>query len=134
MNAARGLASTVIFTINQLVSSFVMAAEPQLVKLYGAGEKEKFHRLIFNVSKYTLFLLAVFITPVLLEIDFVLALWLTEVPDYTSSFIRISLIVSFISYSNKFVDQGVVAIGRVKELNLFVAPLYLLTLPLAYFS
>ena len=83
MNAARGLASTVIFTINQLVSSFVMAAEPQLVKLYGAGEKEKFHRLIFNVSKYTLFLLAVFITPVLLEIDFVLALWLTEVPDYT---------------------------------------------------
>ena len=37
MNAARGLASTVIFTINQLVSSFVMAAEPQLVKLYGAG-------------------------------------------------------------------------------------------------
>lgn len=133
MNATRGLASTVIFTINQLVSSFVMAAEPQLVKLYGAGEKEKFHRLIFNVSKYTLFLLAVFITPVLLEIDFVLALWLTEVPDYTSSFIRISLIVSFISYSNKFVDQGVVAIGRVKELNLFVAPLYLLTLPLAYF-
>lgn len=132
MNAARGLATTITFAIDQLISNFIVAATPQLVKLYGAGEKEKFHQLIFNVSQYTLFLLAIFIVPVLLEIKFVLALWLHQVPDYTASFIKISLIISFLSYSNRFVDQGVVAIGRVKELNLYVTPIYLIVFPLAY--
>ena len=48
INAARGLASTVIFTIGQFVDGFITASVPQLVKYYGTGEKDKFRDLIFN--------------------------------------------------------------------------------------
>lgn len=132
INAARGLAVTVTFTIKQFVGGFTIASVPQLVKYYGSGDKENFVKLIFNISQVTLLLLAVFLVPVLLEIDFVLTLWLNDVPQYTATFIRITLILSFLSYSNYMIDQGINAIGRVKEMNLWVTPIYLLDLPLSY--
>lgn len=134
VNAAVGLAGTVSFTISQFVDGFVTAATPQLVKYYGAGDKERFEKLTFNVSQYSIFLLALIGIPVLLEIDYVLQLWLTEVPQYTSEFIKITVLVSFISYSNRFIDQGIIAIGRAKELALYSQPLYLMTLPLVYLA
>lgn len=134
VNAARGLAGTVDATINQLVNGFTIAAEPQLVKYYGAGDKKHFEALIFNVSRYTLFLLSIIIVPLLLEIDYVLKLWLNEVPQYTATFIRIQALVSIISYSSRMLILGIIAIGRTKESNLFVSPIYLLNLPLVYIT
>lgn len=132
INAARGLANTVIFTIGQFVDGFITASVPQLVKYYGTGEKEKFKDLIFNISQYTLFLLSIIAIPVMIEIDFVLKLWLTEVPEYTGTFIKISILISIISYSNKMIDQGIVAIGKMKQLALWTSSIYLLDFPLTY--
>lgn len=132
INASRGLANTVTFTVKQFVGGFTTAAVPQLVKYYGSGDTENFTRLIFNISQVTLFMLAIFIVPIMLEIDFVLNLWLTEVPYYTAVFIRISLLLAFLSYSNYMIDQGVNAIGRVKQMNLWSTPLYLLDLPISW--
>lgn len=132
INASRGLAVTVVTTVKQFVGGFITAAVPQLVKYYGMGNKEDFNKLVFNTSQITLFLLALFIVPIMLEIDFVLKLWLSEVPAYTSTFIKISLVLSFISYSNLMIDQAVNAIGRVKEMNLWVTPIYLIVVPISY--
>ena len=119
VNAAEGLANTVTFTIRQFIGGFIIAAQPQLVKYYANDEKEKFVNLIFNITRVTLFLLSVFFIPVLLEIDFVLKLWLTEVPQYTSTFIKITLLLCFVSYYNNMVDYGIGAIGRVKVQNIW---------------
>lgn len=132
MNAARGLAGTVNFTIDQLINGFLTAAQPQLVKYYGKGDLKSFHTLIYNVSQYTLFLLALIGVPAILEIDYVLKLWLGEVPEYTSAFIKISIICSIISYSNYMINYGITASGKIKELNTLSMPIYLLTLPLIY--
>lgn len=133
MNAARGLADTVSFTINQFIGNFQVAAVPQLTKYFAQKEKEHFEKLIFNISQYTIFLLGFFCVPVVLEIDYVLGLWLNQVPAYTADFIRIGLVCSIVSYSNNMIDQGIVATGNVKEMNLFGIPVYLLNIPLVYF-
>lgn len=132
MNAARGLADTVSFTINQFIGSFQIAAVPQLTKYYAQGDKENFEKLIFNVSQYTIFLLGLFCVPVVLEIDYVLGLWLTKVPEYTADFIKIGLVCNIVGYSNSMIDQGIVATGQVKEMNLLGIPVYLINLPLVY--
>lgn len=134
VNAARGLAGTVLSVIEQFVMGFITASVPQLTKYYGAGEQEKFKRLIFNVSQYTLFLMSIIAIPVLFEIDFVLQLWLGIVPDYTAVFIKITIITYLIKYSNIMIDQGLTAIGKVKELSLITAPIYLLNVPLVYLA
>lgn len=133
MNAARGLAGTVNFAIASLVTGFLVAAQPQLVKFYGSGEMERFKRLIFNVTQYTLFLMAIVTVPVLLEIDYVVNLWLGgDVPPYTCTFIKITLICSVIGRSSNMVEMGLEAIGRVREINIFAVPTYILSLPLVY--
>lgn len=135
INAARGLAGTVNAAISTFISGFNIASQPQLVKYYGSGDMVQFRRLIFNSSQYTLFIIAIVMTPVLLEIDFVVKLWLgNEVPPYTTAFIRITMICTIVYSSNAMIDYGLNAIGRVKELNCYSVPLYLLTVPLSYIA
>lgn len=133
MNAAEGLASTVSFTIGQFIGGFTVAADPQLIKYYGAGEKKHFDKLIFNVTQYTLFIVAFIAVPVFMELDYVLKLWLTEVPPYTAEFVKVGLICNLIHSSNRMIDSGLVAAGYAKQLNTISIPLYLLSLPLVWF-
>lgn len=134
MNAARGLANTVNVVIAQFITGFQTAAQPQLVKFYGSGDMNRFHRLIFNVTQYTLFLMAVVTVPCLLELDYVVDLWLgNDVPPYTCSFVKITLICGIIYRSNSMIESGLNAIGRVKENNMYSVPVYLLSIPLVYF-
>lgn len=133
MNAARGLAQTVSYTIAQFVGGFLTAAQPQLIKYYGQGDMERFNKLIFNVTQYTLFLLALITVPVILEIDYVIYLWLGEnVPNYTIQFVKITVICSIIYRSNTMIDYGINAAGYVKLLNTLSIPNYLLTIPLIW--
>lgn len=133
MNAARGLAQTVNFVVSQFIAGFLSAAQPQLVKYYGAGEMDRFVRLIFNVTQYTLFMLAIIVIPCLLEIDYVIGLWLGgNVPPYTCSFVKITLFCGIVYRSNSMVESGLQAIGRVKENNMYSVPVYLLSIPLVY--
>ena len=132
VNAARGLATAVTATIENFVSGFVQAAEPQLVKYYGQGDKDRFERLVFNVSQMTLFMLAIMAVPVWLEMEYVLKLWLGTVPEYTASFIKITIFICFITYSNIMLLKANVAIGRVREISLYMAPTAIIHLPLVY--
>lgn len=133
MNAARGLAQTVSYTIAQFVGGFLTAAQPQLIKYYGQGDTEHFNKLIFNITQYTLFLLALIAVPVILEIDYVIYLWLGKnIPHYTIPFVKITVICSIIYRSNTMIDYGINAAGHVKLLNTLSIPNYLLTIPLIW--
>ena len=132
VNAARGLANTVTFTISQFVNGFIIAAEPQLVKYYGANDKEHFEKLVFNITQYTLFLLAIFAVPVFMEIDYVLKIWLTEVPEYTSEFIKITIVSSLIVNSYIMIDKAIIASGHIKQMALIGNSIPVIQLPLVY--
>lgn len=132
VNAARGLATTVTFTISQFVNGFIIAAEPQLVKYYGANDREHFEKLVFNITQYTLFLLAIFAVPVFMEIDYVLKLWLTEVPQYTSEFIKITIISSLLVNSYIMIDKAIIASGHIKQMALIGNTIPVIQLPLVY--
>lgn len=132
VNAARGLANTVTFTISQFVNGFIIAAEPQLVKYYGAGDKEHFEHLVFNITQYTLFLLAIFAVPIFMEIDYVLKLWLVDVPQYTSEFIKITIISSLVVNSYSMLDKAIIASGYIKQMALIGNTIPIIQLPLVY--
>ncbi|MBM6759043.1 lipopolysaccharide biosynthesis protein [Bacteroides mediterraneensis] len=134
VNAARGLANTVTFTITQFVNGFIIAGEPQLVKSYGAGDKEKFISLIFNITQYTLFLIAIIAVPVFMEIDFVLKIWLNEVPEYTSQFIKITILSSLLMNSYIMLDKAITASGHIKQLALIANTIPIIQLPLIYLA
>lgn len=133
MNAARGLAMTAYSVIANFITGFLQAGQPQLVKYYGQGKQQEFNNLIFNITQYTLFIVAIIAVPCFFEIDYVIGLWLgDEVPDYTCAFVKIVVALSIISNSNCMVENGLHAINRIKENSMYSVPIYLLDLPLVY--
>ena len=80
-----------------------------------------------------MFLLALIAVPVILEIDYVIYLWLGKnIPHYTIPFVKITVICSIIYRSNTMIDYGINAAGHVKLLNTLSIPNYLLTIPLIW--
>jgi len=72
--------------------------------------------------------------PILLETDFILNLWLKEVPDFTTIFVQIMLIKSIITSLNSGIPSIIQASGKIKWFQLITSAIVLLGLPLAYFA
>lgn len=132
INAARGIAVQVNNIILQFVNNFQTAVNPQIVKLYAAGETKEMTHLVINNSKFAGFLYLIIAVPLFVEIEFVLDLWLGEYPDYTIPFVRIILIQSLIQTLTRPVVMVVHAVGKMKEVNLTAGVALLLILPVSY--
>ena len=132
VNAARGLSITVNTYIVQFVSNFQMAANPQIVKLYAAGEYEKFYNLLINNSRVAAYLFLLIAIPAYIEIDFVLRSWLGEYPAYTSIFTQVILIQSFFQSVNRPINMSVHASGKIKWMNISNTVFMVIVLPACY--
>ena len=117
-NAARAIAYQVENTIAQLVSNFMTAIQPQIVKAYAQNDINRFFQLIFVSGKYAYFLLFTLSLPIFLESDYILSIWLVETPYQASLFLRWVIIIALANIIIRPVINGVHATGNVKVLNL----------------
>lgn len=132
VNAAMGIANQVNGTVYQFVSNFQTAFNPQLVKSYAAGERDRFINLILRTSKYSFFLIFLLVLPVALNTDFVLSVWLGNVPAHAADFVRLTLAYSLISSLSAPLWMSVQATGKIRNYQLIVSAFIFANLPLAY--
>lgn len=133
INAAYGISSQVTSAVRQFVSSFQVALNPQIIQTYAKGDLKQNHKLIFQGSKLSFFLLFIIICPIWLNIDFVLELWLTDVPEYTSIFIRLALLNMLLDSISGPLMIGAQATGRIKWYQITIGSIMLLDLPVSYY-
>ena len=82
--------------------------------------------------KVSFSLLLILLAPLLINVDFVLGLWLKDVPAYSANFlILIGCISIFSSMANPLAVVAEAA-NRLKFYNLITMPFYLMSIPLAY--
>lgn len=91
VNAARGVAVTVQNIVAQFANNVQTAINPQILKSYAVKEMDRMYYLITASSRICFYLLLIISLPILLETDFLLTLWLGNVPDHTVNFVRIIL-------------------------------------------
>lgn len=115
VNAARGLASQVEGAVVMFVNNFTTAINPQITKSYAAGEKKRMFGLICKGAKFSFFLLLLFSLPFMFETDFILRIWLKEVPDHTAAFIRLSFIASMMTVIGKTGFTACMATGNIRK-------------------
>lgn len=133
INAARGIAVQVQGAVQQFASSFQTAINPQITKAYAANEYNYMFSLINRSSKFTFLLLIVLILPLYYELDWILSIWLVEVPEYTGVFAKLILVATvFDSMANPMII-AVNATGKVKIYQIITSSLTILTLPISYF-
>ena len=132
VNAARGIAGSVSGVVYKFVDSFQAAAKPQIVKLYAVQDYDGMNNLILRVSKFSSYLMGFIGIPLFLEMDYVLHLWLKDVPEYTVIFARLTLIQGLVQSMDFPVGTGIHAVGKMKLPNITSAFIYMLILPVSY--
>ncbi len=134
VNAARGIAYNVLSKVNGFVTSFQTAMNPQIIKNYASGDREAMFKLVFRGAKLSYLLLLILSLPVIIEAPLILNVWLKAVPDYTVIFLRLVLFTSMLSVLSNPLIITTHASGRIKEYQIVVGGISLLTLPLVYIA
>ena len=131
-NAARGVSGQISGAVQGLTSGFQSAVNPQITKRYAANDSEATCRLLCESSKISYFLLFIIVLPVMMEADFILKLWLVEVPPMAPVFTRIILIESLFSTLGNPMITSLMATGNIKWYQIVVGSSLLLIIPIAY--
>lgn len=132
VNAARSISIQVNNAVNSFANNFTTAMRPQIIKQYAAGNYENAAGLVFSGCKYTFFLMFIFSMPLILEMDYVLKIWLSNPPELAAIFTRLALIdavITSISYQIMTLAQ---ATGKIKLYQSLVGGILLLNLPISY--
>jgi O-antigen/teichoic acid export membrane protein len=132
VNAARGIAMQIQSAVNSFVSNFQMAVNPQIIKSYAADEKEYMTSLVIRSSKFSFYLLLLLSLPIIIEIDQILKLWLKTVPDYSSIFTILVLVIILIDCVSGPLMTAIQATGKIKVYQSVVGSLLILILPISY--
>ena len=132
INAARGIAVQVQNVVQQFAYNLQMAFNPQITKNYAVGDLKTMHDLVYRCSKYTFFLLLIISLPIFLETNLLLTLWLTTVPDWTVTFLRIMLCIIMVDSVAAPLMTSSAATGNVKLYQTVIGGTMLLIVPVAY--
>ena len=132
VNAARGIAAQVNSAVNSFAQNFSTAVRPQIIKNYASGEKEKMLQLMFRSCKATFLLMFVFALPLILEMPYVLKLWLKNVPEYAVLFTILALVDALIDTISYPLMAAAQATGKIKLYQAVVGGVLLLNAPIAF--
>lgn len=132
VNAARAVSYQVQTNISKFVVNFQIALNPQVIKQYASQNLKRVLELTTISIKVSFSLLFIIMFPLLVNADFILSIWLKDVPQYTNIFIVIVCSGAiFGSMSNVF-SVIAQAANRLKIFSLLTIPLYLLSIPIVY--
>lgn len=134
VNAARGLAGTVNNAVSLFVNNFTLAINPQITQSYAAGRYDYLKSLVYRGSKFSYFILLLFAIPLFLETPFVLRVWLTEVPEHTANFIRLTLLISMVDLHGGIFNMAQKATGEIRILQTWLSLTSLSIFPLSYIA
>lgn len=133
VNAARGVAAQVNGGFQGLVSNLNIAVRPQVTKSYAQGNISRTMNLTYSISKLSCLVLFLFSYPILLELDFVLSVWLGDnIPEHTRMFVIITVMTAFFNNLNAAVSGVVHSSGKMKLYQISGSIVNLIALPISY--
>lgn len=131
VNTAKGIASQVEGVVNQLVDSFMTSIRPQITKSFAADDNSYLLSLISRGTRFSFYLMCALCLPILFSTEFILFLWLKDIPQYTVPFVQFTLVYIMIKPFSNILDGVLLATGKIKQSQIRLSVLQLLNLPLS---
>lgn len=133
INAARGVAMQVSRAVQGFISNFQMALNPQITKNYATGAVNEMENLAYLGIKISYMLLFFISLPLMLNINFVLGLWLKEVPDYSTLFVNLIMVDSLVgNFFGVPLMTSLAATGKIRNYQIVVSLIIMLIVPVGY--
>jgi len=118
VNAANAIASKVTQVIGSFISDASQAVNPQIIKLYASGNFNDMWSLVIRASKMYYLLFFNLALPVIVNAEFVLSVWLGNVPNYTAVLTQLVLVEQIIRTLVLALVQVNNASGNIKILQI----------------
>ncbi|UJP64477.1 lipopolysaccharide biosynthesis protein [Mongoliitalea daihaiensis] len=118
LNASEGLSSNISSKINMVSVSLTRAINPQIMKSEGSGDRLRMLRISELSTKYSIFLFALIGIPFFLNVDFLVNLWLKDVPPFTIIFTKLLIVILFIEKLSFEITTAIKATGKIKSFQI----------------
>lgn len=96
VNAAQGIAMQINAAVYSFVSNFMTAIRPQIIKNHASGNLLPMYTQIIKSGKFGFLIMLLILLPLCGNIDYVLGLWLVDVPVHTANFVVLVLLYSLL--------------------------------------
>lgn len=132
-NASRAVAVQVSNAIQGFVSNFMTAMSPQITKNYASGKLKEMETLAYRGSRFSFLLLFMIALPFMLNSEYILHLWLKEVPKDANSLVILTLIDCIVNaVFGVPLITSLMATGNIKKYQISVSSIMLLIVPIGY--
>lgn len=133
VNGSFAVAKTIDRHIYSFTNRLQEAAGPQVYQSYSSGDKERVYFLTSRIGRYSLLLMALAFFPLWAEMDFILHIWLAEVPAGALLFCRLTLLMVFVSVTDGGIGTIVNASGKIAPFQIVFSIATLSCIPIGFF-
>lgn len=133
LNAAQGIANQINGQMSNLSLNLMKAVNPIIVKRAGSNDIGAMNRATLLSGKFSTLLIVLFAIPFILEINYILQLWLVNVPQWTPLFCSMQLIVTIICQMASSSSTAIYAEGHIKWYAIYKSIMNALPVILAFF-
>lgn len=134
LNATMGISNQVKTAVFSFSRSIQTAANPQIVKNYAAGRIGEFSALFMRISRISFLFVLLLGGPILMNTEFILDLWLTEIPPCGTTFVRLMILFCILDSLSGPLWITMQAYGNISRYQITVSAIWLLALPLMYLA
>lgn len=133
MNGAFAISKNVNGNVTEFSTRFDSTSAPQIIQAYAAGDKQRYTYLANKLGRINILLFLWVLFPLLIELDFLLHLWLGNVPEGTLIFTQLYLIIGGVSLTAGGLYNVIQASGKIKWFRIEMSALFLACVPIGYF-
>ena len=112
--------------------SFDSASAPQIIQSYAAGDNDRCKYLCNKIGRINILMFELLCIPLLIELDFVLRLWLGNVPDGAYMLTYLNIIVGGMSLTCGGIYNLINATGRIKWFKLNTSAFFIACILVGY--
>lgn len=124
-NAASAVANTVQGVLFGFSSNIQTAFKPQIIKKHSIGNNEGMARLIYIGMKGSILLILIISIPFNCSINYLLTIWLKNVPTYSNEFCKVMLWSNIVSSISQIIYCGIQATGELKQTSIIRNIIYI---------
>ncbi len=132
VNAAYGIGNQINGVLGYFSSTIQKSVNPQLMQSQGSHDQEKLISMTFGLTKFSTLCMGLVALPLVVEMPYVLQLWLKNVPEGTVAISRLIILLSIIYQMSSGLMSAIQSTGRIKWYTTTIGLLIISTVPIAY--
>ena len=133
LNAVYAIALQLKNSVLSFAFNIFKAMAPQITKTYASGDIETHKRLVYSASKIQAYMIYFIMIPFLFRTEYIMHLWLGNVPPYAVSFAQATIFLSLLYALFEPIRAAVLATNHISKFMIIPNVYYIFTLPISYY-